>query len=146
MMFCSVGAARYGSIASYELHPPDTITIRGLMFCSTRRWVAQYRRNTKSTIAHQSDRHFLLKRFGFPRQHFVFAPWEPDIPGAVFVPFGSYYVLLMGIMHLRWWYRPSTGAIRGLEPTFCVLFYKRAIWTMYNFCKNSTYSKLSKID
>jgi hypothetical protein len=40
---------------------------------------------------------FLLKDLGFPREHFVFAPWEPHVPGAVFVPFGSYCVLLKKI-------------------------------------------------
>ncbi len=41
MIFVSVGAARYGSIASYDDHPPRAITIRGETFSSTRRWFVQ---------------------------------------------------------------------------------------------------------
>jgi len=34
----------------------------------------EYFLDTKPTITHQPDSHFLLKRLGFPRQYFVFAP------------------------------------------------------------------------
>ena len=56
--------------------------------------------DTKTTIAHQPDSYLLFERLGFPREHLVFAPREPDVPGAVFVPLSSHCVLLMSIMHL----------------------------------------------